>query len=128
MNKILYSKKVGKERIKMAKGFRGGFGAKNGAGNNMQKLMQQAQAMQREMEKEQSAISEKVFESTAGGGAVRVEMTGEKKLQTLEIKPEVVDPDDVEMLQDLIMAAINECSDKIDEETNAVMGKYTMGI
>ncbi len=112
----------------MAKGFRGGFGAKNGAGNNMQKLMQQAQAMQREMEKEQNAISEKVFESTSGGGAVRIEMTGDKKIQALEIKPEVVDPDDVEMLQDLIMAAFNDCTVKIDEETDAVMGKYTMGL
>ena len=55
-------------------------------------------------------------------------MTGEKKIQTLEIKPEVVDPDDVEMLQDLIVAAINECVDTIEEETQAVMGKYTMGM
>lgn len=112
----------------MAKGFRGGFGAKNGAGNNMQRLMQQAQQMQREMEKEQAAISEKVFETTSGGGAVKVTMTGEKKLQSLEIKPEVVDPEDVEMLQDLIMAAVNECVDAIEEETQAVMGKYTMGM
>ena len=112
----------------MAKGFRGGFGAKNGAGNNMQRLMQQAQQMQREMEKEQVAISEKVFETTSGGGAVKVEMTGEKKITSLEIKPEVVDPEDVEMLQDLIMAAINECVETIDTETQAVMGKYTMGM
>ena len=122
MNKILYSKKAGKERIKMAKGFRGGFGAKNGAGNNMQKLMQQAQAMQREMEREQSAISEKVFESTAGGGAVRVEMTGEKKLQTLEIKPEVVDPDDVEMLEDMILAALQDAMTQADELSNELLG------
>ena len=112
----------------MAKGFRGGFGAKNGAGNNMQKLMQQAQAMQREMEKEQSAISEKVFESTAGGGAVRVEMTGEKKIQTLEIKPEVVDPDDVEMLQDLVMAAVNEAIRQIEDLEETEMNSITGGL
>ena len=101
----------------MAKGFRGGFGAKNGSGNNMQKLMQQAQAMQKEMEKDQAEIAEKQFEATSGGGAVKVVMSGEKKLQSLEIKPEVVDPEDVEMLQDLITAAFNECIDKIDSET-----------
>ncbi|MBS5842207.1 MAG: YbaB/EbfC family nucleoid-associated protein [Clostridiales bacterium] len=113
----------------MAKGFRGGFGAKSGGGgNNMQKLMQQAQAMQKEMEKEQAAIAEKTFEGTAGGGVVKVVMTGEKKLQSLEIKPEAVDPEDVEMLQDLITAAFNECIDAIDNETQEVMGKYTMGL
>ena len=81
----------------MAKGFRGGFGAKSGGGNNMQKLMQQAQAMQKEMEKEQAAIAEKTFEATSGGGVVKVVMNGEKKLQSLEIKPEAVDPDEVEV-------------------------------
>lgn len=112
----------------MAKGFRGGFGAKNGGGNNMQKLMQQAQAMQKEMEQEQAAIAEKVFETTSGGGAVKVVMTGEKKIQSLEIKPEAVDPEDVEMLQDMIAAAINECMDTIDNETQDLMGKYQMGL
>lgn len=112
----------------MAKGFRGGFGAKNGGGNNMQRLMQQAQAMQKEMEKEQAAIAEKQFEATSGGGAVKVVMSGEKKLQSLEIKPEVVDPEDVEMLQDLITAAFNECIENIDNETQETMGKYTMGL
>ena len=112
----------------MAKGFRGGFGAKGGGGNNMEKLMQQAQAMQKEMEKEQAAIAEKTFEATSGGGVVKVVMNGEKKLQSLEIKPEAVDPDDVEMLQDLITAALNECIDTIDSETQEIMGKYTMGM
>ena len=94
----------------MAKGFRGGFGAKSGGGNNMQKLMQQAQAMQKEMEKEQAAIAEKTFEATSGGGVVKVVMNGEKKLQSLEIKP------------------LNECIDSIDSETQEIMGKYTMGM
>ena len=113
----------------MAKGFRGGFGSKSsGGGNNMQKLMQQAQAMQKEMEKEQAAIAEKIFETTSGGGVVKVVMTGEKKLQSLEIKPEAVDPEDVELLRDLILAAMNECIDTIDNETQEIMGKYSMGM
>ena len=112
----------------MAKGFRGGFGAKNGGGNNMQRLMQQAQQMQREMEKEQAAISEKVFETTSGGGAVKVTMTGEKKLQSLEIKPEVVDPEDVEMLQDLIITAVNDVIKKVDDANAAKMSKLTGGL
>ena len=110
----------------MAKGFRGGFGAKNGGGNNMQRLMQQAQQMQREMEKEQAAISEKIFETTSGGGAVKVSMTGEKKIQTLEIKPEVVDPDDVEMLQDLVLTAVNDALNKVDEVTANEMKKFNI--
>ncbi len=112
----------------MAKGFRGGFGAKSGGGNNMQRLMQQAQSMQKEMEREQAEIAEKIFETTSGGGVVKVVMNGDKKIQSLEIKPEAVDPEDVEMLQDLISAAINECMETIDSETQAVMGKYTMGL
>ena len=112
----------------MAKGFRGGFGAKNGAGNNMQRLMQQAQQMQREMEKEQAAISEKVFETTSGGGAVKVEMTGEKKITSLEIKPEVVDPDDVEMLQDMVIAAVNEAMRTADAESANNMSRLTGGL
>ena len=94
----------------------------------MQKLMQQAQVMQKEMEQEQAAMAEKEFEATAGGGVVKVVMTGEKKLRALEIQPEAVDPEDVEMLQDLITAALNECIDTIDRETQDMMGKYTMGL
>ena len=90
--------------------------------------MQQAQAMQREMEREQSAISEKVFESTAGGGAVRVEMTGEKKLQTLEIKPEVVDPEEIDMLEDLLIASLNEAIRKANDTMEREMGSVTGGL
>lgn len=113
----------------MAKGFRGGFSSSRSAGApNMQKMMQQAQAMQREMEKEQAALSEESFEGTSGGGAVRVTMTGDKKITALEIKPEVVDPEDIEMLQDLIISAINETSEAIDNKTQEVMSKYTVGL
>ena len=114
----------------MAKGFRGGFSSagRSAGAPNMQKMMQQAQAMQREMEKEQAALSEETFEGTSGGGAVKVTMTGEKKITSLDIKPEVVDPEDIEMLQDLIISAINETSEAIDNKTQEVMSKYTMGL
>jgi len=112
----------------MSKGFRGGFGQKSGSGNNMQRMMQQAQQLQREMEKEQEALSQTEFEGTAGGGMVKVTMTGDRKLKGVELKPEVVDPDDVEMLQDLILAAFNDCSEKIDAESEEKMGKYTQGL
>ncbi len=112
----------------MSKGFRGGFGQKSGGGNNMQKMMQQAQQLQREMEKEQAALSETEFEGTAGGGMVRLTMNGAHKVTAIEIKPEVVDPDDVEMLQDLIVAAFNDCSEKIEAASEEKMGKYTQGL
>ena len=94
----------------------------------MQKMMQQAQAMQREMEKEQAALSEEVFEGTSGGGAVKVTMTGDKKIKALEIKPEVVDPEDIEMLQDLIITAANEALRQMEEISNNEMGKLTAGL
>lgn len=112
----------------MSKGFRGGFGQKSGSGNNMQRMMAQAQQLQREMEKEQAELEAKEFEGTAGGGMVKVVMAGSKKVTAVEIKPEVVDPDDVEMLQDLIVAAFNDCTDKINAESEEKMGKYTAGL
>ncbi|MBO5076722.1 MAG: YbaB/EbfC family nucleoid-associated protein [Clostridia bacterium] len=112
----------------MSKGFRGGFGQKSGGGNNMQKMMQQAQQLQREMQKEQEALAETEFEGTSGGGMVKVVMNGSHKLTSIEIKPEVVDPDDVEMLEDLIAAAFNDCSAKIEAANEEKMGKYTQGL
>lgn len=112
----------------MSKGFRGGFGQKSGGGNNMQRMMQQAQALQREMAKEQEELEASVFEGTAGGGMVKVTMQGSKKVTAVEIKPEVVDPEDVEMLQDLIVAAFNDCSAKVDIASEEKMGKYTAGL
>ena len=112
----------------MSKGFRGGFSQKSGGGNNMQKMMQQAQQLQREMEKEQAELAEKEFEGTAGGGMVGIVMTGDKKIKSVSLKQEVVDPDDVEMLEDLIVAAFNDCTAKIDAENEEKMGKYTSGL
>lgn len=94
----------------------------------MQKQLQQMQAMQRKMEMMQAEIEEKEVTTTAGGGAVTVTVSGKKEVTKLEIKPEVVDADDVEMLQDLIMVAVNEGLRQIDEISNAEMSKITGGL
>jgi len=107
----------------MAKGGFPGFG-----GGNMGNLMKQAQKMQKDMEKLQEELHEKTVEATAGGGAITVVVSGKKELKEITIKPEVVDPDDVEMLQDLILAAVNEAIRKADEMVNGEMGKLTGGL
>lgn len=107
----------------MAKGgFPGGFGG------NMGNLMKQAQKMQKDMEKLQAELQERSVEVTAGGGAITVVVTGKKEVKEITIKPEVVDPDDVEMLQDLILAAVNEALRKADDMVNSEMGKITGGL
>ncbi len=97
-------------------------------GGNMQQMLKQAQKMQNDMQKEQEELNESVFEATSGGGAVKLVMKGDKTLESIEIKPEVVDPDDVEMLQDLIIAAFNDAASKIDEATEEKMGKYSSAL
>lgn len=94
----------------------------------MQKQLQQMQAMQRKMEMMQAEIEEKEVTTTAGGGAVTVTISGKKEITDLQIKPEVVDPDDVEMLQDLIIVAVNEGLRQIDEISNNEMSKITGGL
>lgn len=113
----------------MAKGGfpRGGFGGGFGGGN-MNNLMKQAQKMQKDMEKAQQEMEEKTVEVSVGGGAVTIVATGKKEIKEIIIKPEVVDPDDVEMLQDLILGAVNEAIRKADEMMNAEMGKITGGL
>ena len=108
----------------MGKGMRAGKKPSSGMGG-MQKQMQ---AMQRKMEAIQAEIEEKEIETTAGGGAVTVVINGKKEITKLEIKPEVCDPDDVEMLQDLIIVAVNEGIRQIEEIANAEMGKLTGGL
>jgi DNA-binding YbaB/EbfC family protein len=108
----------------MARGTMGG----NRGGNNFGNLMKQAQKMQMEMQKAQKELEEKIFEGQAGGGAVKIEMNGKKELVSIEIEPDVADPDDVEMLQDLIMAAFNQVIGKVDEETQSKMGGITGGM
>ncbi|MCT4593613.1 MAG: YbaB/EbfC family nucleoid-associated protein [Anaeromicrobium sp.] len=109
----------------MAKG-RGKFSG--GMPGNMNNMMKQVQKMQKEMEKMQSQLEEKEVEASAGGSAVTVKVNGKKELLDVVIKPEVVDPDDIEMLQDLILAATNEALRKADEMMNSEMGKVTGGL
>ena len=96
---------------------RGGFPG-GGMPGNMANLMKQAQKMQRQMET-------KEFSATAGGGAVEVTVSGSKKILKVKLDEEVVDPDDVEMLEDLLVAAVNEALEKVDAETTSAMSKFT---
>ncbi|MBN2851408.1 MAG: YbaB/EbfC family nucleoid-associated protein [Clostridia bacterium] len=100
----------------------------NMGGNNLNNLMKQAQKMQAEMQRAQAELESAVFEGNSGGGAVTVVFNGKKQLQRLTITPDVVDPDDVEMLQDLIVAAINQAFEIIDKETESKMGRVTGGM
>lgn len=106
---------------------RGGFPG-GGIPGNMNNLMKQAQRMQRQMEESQKQLEEKEFTAKSGGGAVSVTVTGKKEIKALEILPEVVDSDDVEMLQDLIVAALNEVFSQVDDANAEVMGKVTGGL
>ena len=113
----------------MGKGMRAGKKpSMGGGGGSMQKQLQQMQAMQRKMEALQAEIEEKELTTTAGGGAVTVTVNGKKEVTRLELKPEIVDPDDIEMLQDLIMVAVNEGIRQIEELANNEMGKLTGGL
>ena len=105
---------------------KGGF--LGGMPGNMNNLMKQAQRMQRQMAEQQKALEEKEFTATAGGGAVEVTVTGNRQVTKVVLQPEAVDPDDIEMLQDLIVAAVNEALRKVDEEVTASMSKMTGGI
>ena len=101
----------------------GGFGAKY-----LNKLMQQAKKMQDDMQKIQQELAEKTVEATVGGGAVKAVATGKKEITEIIIQPEVIDPDDVEMLQDLVLAAVNEALRKAEELANEELGKVTGGL
>ncbi|RIX51297.1 YbaB/EbfC family nucleoid-associated protein [Paenibacillus nanensis] len=96
--------------------------------NNMNQMMKQVKKMQEQMMKAQEQLESKTVEGTAGGGVVSVTMNGHKKLLNIVIKPEAVDPDDVEMLQDLVMTAVNDALTKADELANQDMGKFTGGM
>lgn len=107
---------------------KGGFPKGMGGMPNMNQMMKQAQKMQEQMLKMQEEMEEKKFEATAGGGAVRVVVSGKRELLEIELKPEVVDPDDIEMLQDLMVAAVNEALRKVDADSSAQMGQLTGGL
>lgn len=95
---------------------------------NMNKMMKQMQKMQKDMVKAQEELMEMTFDATSGGGMVKVIANGKKEILDVEIHEDVVDPDDIEMLQDLIIAATNEVLTKIEEITNEKMGKFTQGM
>jgi DNA-binding YbaB/EbfC family protein len=112
----------------MGKGMKAGKKPGGGAPASMQKQMQQMQQMQRKMAEIQSELDEKEVTATAGGGAVSATVCGKKELTKIELKPEVVDPDDVEMLQDLILVAVNEAFRQIEELSANEMNKLTGGL
>ncbi|ENH98475.1 hypothetical protein J416_00185 [Gracilibacillus halophilus YIM-C55.5] len=97
-------------------------------GGNMNKMMKQMQKMQKDMMKAQEELQDMSFEATAGGGMVKVTANGKKEITDIDISEEVVDPDDVEMLQDLVLAATNEVLKEVEEKTNETMGQFTKGL
>lgn len=97
-------------------------------GGSQKQMMQQIQKLQDEMLKAQEELGEETVEVTVGGGVVRIVMTGHQKLQTVEIEPDVLDPDDVDMIQDLIIAAVNEAVDKSQEMAADRMSAFTGGL
>lgn len=107
---------------------KGGFPRGMGGGANMNQMIKQAQKMQEQMAKMQEEMESKTFEATAGGGAVKVTVAGNREVQGIEISPDVVDPDDIEMLQDLIVAAVNEGMRKVDADSASQMGALTGGL
>ena len=101
----------------------------NGGGaQNMNQMIKQAQKMQDQITELQEDIEGREFSATAGGGAVEVTITGKKTIKSLTLKPEVVDPEDIEMLQDLIISAINEAVNNIETTTESEMSKITGGV
>lgn len=105
-------------------GFPGGMGGFGGM--NINSLMKEAKKMQADMEKSQAELATKEFSASAGGGAINVKVSGEKVLKEISIKPEVVDSDDVEMLQDLILTCVNEALRQVDSAQAASLGKYNI--
>ena len=107
----------------MAYGGFGGFG-----GGNLQQLMRQAQKMQEDMNRAKQELEESEFNSSVGGGMVEVTMMGDRMLKSVKLKPEVVDPDDIEMLEDLIVASVNDCLSQISKTEKEKLPSANMGI
>jgi DNA-binding YbaB/EbfC family protein len=124
--KISFRKTKTERRLnRMAK--KGGFPG-GGIPGNMGNLMKQAQRMQKQMEEKTKELEDKEWEASAGGGAVTVKVSGKKEISSVKLSKEVVDPDDIEMLEDLIVAAANEALRKMEEESSEVMGQVTGGL
>ena len=105
-------------------GFPGGMGGFGGM--NINSLMKEAKKMQADMQKTQEELASKEFEASAGGGAINVKVTGEKVITEIKINKDVVDPDDVEMLEDLILTCVNEALRKVDSAQNQEFGKFNI--
>ena len=105
-------------------GFPGGMGGFGGM--NLGNIMKQAKKMQEDMAKSQEELSQKEFEATAGGWAVSVKVSGDKLVKEIKLQKEVVDPDDVEMLEDLVLTCVNEALRKVDEAQASELGKYNI--
>lgn len=105
-------------------GFPGGMGGFGGM--NINSLMKEAKKMQADMEKSQEELAGKEFEATAGGGAISARVSGQKVLKEIKIQKDVVDPDDVEMLEDLILTCVNEALRKVDDAQAAQLGKFNL--
>ena len=108
-------------KARLPQGYGGGPG-------NIQQMLKQAQQAQEKMEQKQAEIEAREFSAQAGGGAVSVVMSGKKELQSIQISPDVVDPEDVEMLQDLVVAAVNEVIRQVETTTTEEMQKITGGL
>ena len=106
--------------------FRGGYGGMGGM--NQMQMMKQAQKMQEELLKMQEQLEQAVYTATAGGGVVTATVSGKRELTALEIDPDAVDPEDVEMLQDMVIAAVNEALRKAEDAANQNMSKLTGGL
>jgi DNA-binding YbaB/EbfC family protein len=134
MNKTWIQEKIDENRynqeikrsggIRMAK--RGGF--PGGMPGNMSNLMKQAQKMQRQMEETTKELEGKEYSASSGGGAVTVTVSGKKEVTAVKISPEAVDPEDVEMLEDMIMAAVNEAFRQMEDASSQAMSKLTGGM
>ena len=105
-------------------GFTGGMGGFGGM--NINNLMKEAKKMQAEMQKSQEELATKELEASARGGAITVKVSGEKAIKEIKIKPDVVDPEDVQMLEDLILTCVNEALRKVDSEQAAQLGKFNI--
>ena len=105
-------------------GFPGGMGGFGGM--NINQLMKEAKKMQADMEKSQEELVSKEFEATAGGGAIEIKVSGAKEIKSIKINKDVVDPDDVEMLEDLILTCVNEALRKVDSAQAQSFGKYNI--
>jgi nucleoid-associated protein EbfC len=108
-------------KARLPQGYGGGAG-------NMNSMIKQAQKMQDDMAKVQQELDAQVYDVTSGGGAVKVTITGKREITAIELKPEVVDPEDIEMLQDLLVAAVNEAVRKVEDISEKEMSKITAGI